>query len=100
MTAFAKRMIKQHGFKTKIVSTLDRREALEGADFVITAIRAGGWKPVLKGRDISVKYGIEASPDALGTGGVFGALRADPGNSGSLPRYGRTLSRRVTDELF
>ena len=78
MTAFAKRMIKQHGFKTKIVSTLDRREALDGADFVITAIRAGGWKPVLKGRDISVKYGIEASPDALGTGGVFGALRQIP----------------------
>ena len=35
ITAFAKKMVTQHGFKTKIESTTNRREALEGADYVL-----------------------------------------------------------------
>ena len=75
MTAFTKKLVEQQGFKTRIDSTTDRKEALEGADYVITAIRAGGWKPVLENRLTALKYGLEACPDQMGTGGVFGAVR-------------------------
>ncbi len=46
-TAFANRIVKQQGFKTRIESTVDHKEALIGADYVLTTIRAGGWKPFL-----------------------------------------------------
>ena len=39
ITAFAKKLVKQHGFNTQIESTTNRREALEGADYVIVTIR-------------------------------------------------------------
>jgi alpha-galactosidase len=78
MTAFTKRLVEQQGFNTRIESTTDRREALPDADYVITALRAGGWTPVLANRRAALKYGLEACPDQLGTGGVFGALRQIP----------------------
>ena len=77
-TTFAKRIVEQNGFKTRIESTTDHREALPGADYVLTTIRAGGWKPFLANRKAGLKYGIEASADAVGTGGVFSALRQIP----------------------
>lgn len=77
-TAFANRIVKQQGFKTRIESTVDHKEALIGADYVLTTIRAGGWKPFLANRKVGLKYGIEASADAVGTGGVFSALRQIP----------------------
>ena len=42
ITAFAKKLVEQHGFNTQIESTTDRREALEGADYVIVTIQVGG----------------------------------------------------------
>jgi alpha-galactosidase len=77
-TAYIKRLVNQNGFKTLIESSTDRREVLEGANYVITSIRAGGWKPFLANRKAGLKRGIEASPDAVGTGGVFSALRQIP----------------------
>jgi len=61
MTAFTKKLVEQQGFKTRIDSTTDRKEALDGADYVITAIRAGGWKPVLENRLTALKYGLAFS---------------------------------------
>jgi alpha-galactosidase len=54
--SFGKRLVKQYGFNTKIESTLDRREALDGADYVICTIQLGGIKQ--KARDIAAKYGL------------------------------------------
>ena len=76
--AFARKLVEQNKFKTKIEATTDRRKALDGADYVIISIRAGGWEPFLNNRKAGLKRGIEASPDALGTGGVFTALRQIP----------------------
>ena len=78
MAAFARRMVEQRNFKAKVTSTTDRRAALEGADFVIISIRAGGWENVLKDYDITTARGFESSPDALGPGGIFAALRQIP----------------------
>jgi alpha-galactosidase len=56
ITAFARKLVKQHGFNTKIQSTLNRREALDGADYVIVTIQVGGGNQV--GRDIAEKWGL------------------------------------------
>jgi len=42
MTGYAAKLVKQNGFKAKIESTTDRREALKDANYVIVAIRVGG----------------------------------------------------------
>jgi len=73
-TAFARKLTEQNKLKLKIESTTDRREALDGADYVITSIRAGGWKAQQVLREITMKHGEEIQPDALGPGGIFGGL--------------------------
>ena len=40
-TAFAKKLVAQHGFNTKIESTTNRREVLKDANYVIVAIKVG-----------------------------------------------------------
>ena len=41
-TAFAKRMLKKAGHEADVRYTVDRREGLSGAAFVITQLRVGG----------------------------------------------------------
>jgi len=78
-TAFAKKVVEQHGFKTKIESTLNRREALEGADYVIVSIRVGGTEANKLDLMIPAKYGVKQGiGDTVGPGGVFYALRHIP----------------------
>ena len=72
--AFANKMVEQNKLNLKIESTIDRREALDGADYVITSIRAGGWKAQQVLREITWKRGLEIQPDAMGIGGIFGGL--------------------------
>ncbi|MBA7579438.1 Alpha-galactosidase [subsurface metagenome] len=79
ITAFAKKLVEQHGFKTQIESTINRREALEGADYVIVAIRVGGLRPWQADVELSAKYGVkQAVGDTIGPGGVFYGLRHIP----------------------
>jgi alpha-galactosidase len=75
MTAFARKIVEQNHSKIKVESSTNRKEVLEGADYVIVSIRAGDWEPVMKNQEVSMKRGVESSPDAMGTGGVFGGLR-------------------------
>ena len=78
MADFAKRLVEQRSLKTKIEWTTDRHEALEGADFVIISVRAGGWPNVIRDYDITTARGFESSPDASGVGGIFAAMRQIP----------------------
>ena len=75
ISAFAKKLVKQNGFNTKIESTTDRRAALEGANYVFVTIRVGERMDMNADRKIVVKYGVEDSPDTIGGGGVFYGLR-------------------------
>jgi alpha-galactosidase len=77
-TAYAKELVKQQKADLKIESTLDRREAVNGADYVIISIRSGDWPPFIKDRQITMKRGVEIQSDAMGVGGVFSALRHIP----------------------
>jgi len=63
----------------KVEATLDRREALAGADYVITTIQVGGLEAYEHDINIPLKYGVgQCVGDTLGPGGVFRGLRAIP----------------------
>jgi alpha-galactosidase len=64
----------------KIEATLDRRTALKDADYVITMIQVGGYKPgTVTDFEIPKKYGLRQTiADTLGIGGVFRGLRTIP----------------------
>ena len=79
ISSFAKNLVEQYGFKTKIESTTDRRVALDGADYVILSIRVGGLEAYKLDIEIPAKYGVmQAVGDTIGPGGVFYGLRHIP----------------------
>lgn len=56
-----------------------QKEALRGADFVISAIQVGGYRRVVPDFEIPVKYGLKQTyADTLGIGGIFRGLRTVP----------------------
>jgi len=62
-----------------IVATLDRRQALDGADFVINMIQVGGIGATRKDLEIPAAVGLlQTIGDTTGVGGVFRALRTFP----------------------
>lgn len=76
----AHKMAEFFGAKPKIESTLDRRAALEGADYAISMFQVGGYKPsTLIDFEIPKKYGIRQTiADTLGIGGIMRGLRTIP----------------------
>ncbi|QJX80661.1 6-phospho-beta-glucosidase [Priestia megaterium] len=73
----AKRMVKKSGLPIKIHLTLDRREALKGADFVTTQFRVGLLDARAKDERIPLKHGV-LGQETNGPGGLFKALRTVP----------------------
>lgn len=73
----AQRMVAKSGLPIEVKLTLDRRSALEGADFVSTQMRVGllearGWDET-----IPLKYGM-IGQETTGPGGMMKALRTIP----------------------
>src|SRR5688572_6736184 len=67
------------GASPTIRTTLDRREALRGADFVINMVQVGGFDSTLIDFEIPRKYGLRFTiADTTGPGGMFRALRTFP----------------------
>jgi len=80
---YVQRIIDKHNLPTRVTTTLDRRSALTGADFVITSISVGGPAyssyPANVEVNIPAKYGIKQSvADTIGVGGIFRFLRTAP----------------------
>lgn len=73
----AKRMIKEAGLPIDVHLTLDRREALKNADFVITQLRVGLLEARAKDERIPLKYGV-IGQETNGPGGLFKGLRTIP----------------------
>src|SRR6266566_4665912 len=62
-----------------IQATLDRREALRGADFVINMVQIGGYDATRIDFEIPRKHGLNFTiADTTGPGGLFRALRTYP----------------------
>lgn len=73
----AKRMVAKAGLPIKIHLTLDRREALKGADFVTTQFRVGLLEARAKDERIPLKYNV-IGQETNGPGGLFKGLRTIP----------------------
>ena len=72
-------IIDQRGLKAKVEATLDRREAVADAGYVITTFQQGGLEAYALDIEIPQRYGVEQCVgDTLGPGGVFRALRTIP----------------------
>ncbi|GDX40877.1 alpha-glucosidase/alpha-galactosidase [Armatimonadota bacterium] len=68
------------GANPKITTHLNRREALDGADYAINMIQVAGYKPGTEiDFEIPKKYGLRQTiADTLGIGGIMRALRTIP----------------------
>ena len=78
------RIFKEGGYdKATFTATTDRREALPGADYVISSLLVGGYEAIEKEIDISMKYGVDQCiGDTLNAGGIMRCLRTLPHQSG------------------
>ncbi len=74
------RIAKAIGANPTIETHLDRRAALDGADYAIGMFQIGGYKPsTVIDFEIPKKYGLRQTiADTLGIGGIFRALRTIP----------------------
>jgi alpha-galactosidase len=65
--------------KATVTTHLERREALDGADFVINMVQVGMHAATLTDFEIPARYGLRQTiGDTLGIGGIFRALRTIP----------------------
>jgi alpha-galactosidase len=79
MDSLARKLIDSEGSALTVRSTLDQREALEDADFVIAAISVGGMAAWENDMEIPGRYGIVMHvADSIGPGGIMRALRNAP----------------------
>jgi alpha-galactosidase len=77
--AFARRIVEQHKFNTKIEATTDRRVALNSADYVIIIIKVGAFKYSEADRKVTLKYGLDQGDMATtGPGGIMNGARHVP----------------------
>lgn len=69
----------QLGARASVEEHLDRRAALEGADFVVNMVQIGMHEATLKDFEIPKKYGLKQTiADSMGVGGIFRGLRTIP----------------------
>jgi alpha-galactosidase len=77
--AIARDTADQLGAHPTIVTSLDRRAAIEGATYVINCIQVGMHEATVRDFEIPAKYGLRQTiGDTIGIGGIFRALRTFP----------------------
>lgn len=71
--------IDRHGSPVRVRAELDRRAALDGADFVINAVNIGGHAATVTDFEVPSSFGLRQTiADTLGVGGIFRGLRTFP----------------------
>jgi alpha-galactosidase len=76
---FVKRVIADNHLPATVYKTTDQRDALKGADYVISTFQIGGVEAYDVDINIPLKYGVDQCiGDTLGPGGIFRALRGIP----------------------
>ncbi|WP_239615715.1 6-phospho-beta-glucosidase [Cohnella mopanensis] len=73
----AKRMVAKSGIPIEVHLTFDRRQAIEGADFISTQMRVGLLEARKYDEHIPNKYGV-IGQETTGPGGMMKALRTIP----------------------
>jgi alpha-galactosidase len=75
----AARLIAHSGKRWSVRASTERRDVLEGSNFIINTIEVAGMANVRHDFDIPMKYGInQCIGDTIGPGGIFKALRTGP----------------------
>ncbi|MEU9779750.1 alpha-glucosidase/alpha-galactosidase [Streptomyces phaeochromogenes] len=75
----ARHIADERGAKPTITAHLDRRAALEGADFVVNTVQVGMNDATRTDFGVPARYGVRQTiGDTLGIGGIFRALRTFP----------------------
>lgn len=74
------RVVQKLGVSARVSATLNQREAVRNARYVICTVQVGGYKPsTLRDFEIPAKYGLKQTiADTLGIGGIFRGLRTIP----------------------
>jgi alpha-galactosidase len=77
--AIARATARAAGVQPEVVTAHDRRQALEGADYVINVIQVGMHEATVRDFEIPAKYGLRQTiGDTIGVGGIFRGLRTFP----------------------
>jgi alpha-galactosidase len=76
----ARRVAEALGSRATIEATTDRRAALDGADYVVTMLQVGGYRPAtVTDFEVPRRFGLRQTiGDTLGIGGIMRALRTIP----------------------
>ena len=71
-----RRIVSVNGLKTRVTATVDRREALTGARYVMNCVRIGGLEAFADDIRIPLKYGVDQCVgDTICAGGILYAQR-------------------------
>jgi alpha-galactosidase len=77
--AMARALAGARGAGATVAATRDRREALDGADYVVTSFQVGGLAATRTDFDVPARFGVRQTiADTLGVGGIMRALRTIP----------------------
>jgi len=76
----ARRLVEAHGARASVEATQDRRAALAGADYVVTSLQVGGYRPAtVIDFEVPKRYGLRQTiADTIGVGGIMRGLRTIP----------------------
>jgi alpha-galactosidase len=76
----ARRVADHFGANTTITATADRRAAIDGADYVVTMMQVGGYRPAtVTDFEVPKRFGLRQTiADTLGVGGIMRGLRTIP----------------------
>lgn len=79
LKAYLEKIKEKYGLKAEFQVTTDRREALMGADYVISTFLIGGMRAYQVDYEVPLKYGVDQCiGDTLSPGGIFRAMRTIP----------------------
>jgi alpha-galactosidase len=76
----ARHLVESADARATVEATLDRRAALDGADYVVTSFQVGGLHPAtVVDFEVPRRYGLRQTiADTLGVGGIMRGLRTVP----------------------
>lgn len=79
VTQLVRRDIEASHLPATVTATVDRKPAIEGADYVLSFVRVGGLEAFQYDIDVPLRYGVDQCVgDTLGPGGIFYAQRGIP----------------------
>ena len=94
VAALARKMAAAAGADLTISATTDRRAAVDGADYVLTTFRQGGFAARHLDEAIPLKHGV-IGQETIGPGGFFFAMRTLPVIRGLLAEMEELAPRAV-----